>query len=147
MSSAAIPVPRRFWQPAVQRKTLFYAEGVQGERSPDQPRRDRSRTMKNAIIVGASSGIGAVLAAVLAAEGYNLFTAMAKGDGLFWVASPQQAAAHIYRVIQKQRSHAYVTRRWRIVAWFLKFTPSWLLYRMVQTYGSKKYSVPYPQAR
>jgi len=54
-------------------------------------------------------------------------TAMAKGDGLFWIASPQKAAAQIYRTIQKRRSHAYVTRRWRFVAWFLKYAPNWLL--------------------
>ena len=59
-------------------------------------------------------------------------TAMAKGDGLFWIASPQKAAAQIYRAIQKERSHAYVTRRWRFVAWFLRYAPNWLLCRMAQ---------------
>lgn len=57
-------------------------------------------------------------------------TAMAKGDGLFWIASPQKAASQIYWAIQKQRGHAYVSRRWRLIAWFLKYAPSRLLCRL-----------------
>jgi NAD(P)-dependent dehydrogenase (short-subunit alcohol dehydrogenase family) len=46
-----------------------------------------------AIIVGASSGIGAA------------------------------AARQIVAAIGRKRSHAYVTRRWRIVAWLLRILP------------------------
>jgi short-subunit dehydrogenase len=53
-------------------------------------------------------------------------TAMAKGEGLFWVASVERAAAQIARAIAQRRPHAYVTRRWRLIAWLLKIVPgSW----------------------
>jgi short-subunit dehydrogenase len=54
-------------------------------------------------------------------------TAMAQGDGLFWVASPEKAAQQIYNVIKKRRKRAYITRRWRFVAWIYKIIPDWLL--------------------
>ena len=57
-------------------------------------------------------------------------TAMAKGDGLFWVASPEQAAHQIFDAIRKRRTHVYVTKRWRIVAWFLQAAPDWLYHRL-----------------
>lgn len=53
-------------------------------------------------------------------------TAMAKGEGLFWVASPEKAANQIYRAIEGRRKHAYITRRWRLMAWLLKFMPEWI---------------------
>lgn len=53
-------------------------------------------------------------------------TAMAKGDGLFWVASPQKAAHQIYRAISKKRRHAYITKRWRLIGWLLKALPEFI---------------------
>lgn len=53
-------------------------------------------------------------------------TPMAKGDGLFWVASPQKAARQIYRGIKKGKRKVYITKRWRVVAWILKLLPSWI---------------------
>jgi len=56
-------------------------------------------------------------------------TAMAKGEGegegerLFWVAPVETAARQIVAAIRRKRSHAYVTRRWRIVAWMLRILP------------------------
>ena len=50
-------------------------------------------------------------------------TAMAKGKGLFWVAPVETAARQIMAAIRRKRSHAYVTRRWRIVAWLLRILP------------------------
>jgi short-subunit dehydrogenase len=50
-------------------------------------------------------------------------TAMAQGDGLFWVAPPEKAARQIYDSIRSRRRHAYVTRRWRSIAWLLKVMP------------------------
>lgn len=49
-------------------------------------------------------------------------TAMAKGEGLFWVAPSGKAALQIYNAIRRRRSHVYVTRRWRLVAWLLKMS-------------------------
>jgi short-subunit dehydrogenase len=54
-------------------------------------------------------------------------TAMAKGEGLFWVAPSQKAARQIYEAIRKRRKHAYITRRWRLIAWFLKAMPDFIL--------------------
>jgi short-subunit dehydrogenase len=50
-------------------------------------------------------------------------TAMAKGEGLFWVASPQKTAKQIFGAIQHKKRKAYVTRRWALVAWLLKIVP------------------------
>ena len=47
-------------------------------------------------------------------------TAMAKGDGLFWVASSHKAALQIYKAIGQKRAVAYVTKRWRFVALIFK---------------------------
>lgn len=57
-------------------------------------------------------------------------TRMAQADHLFWVATPQQAARQILAAIRRRRSHVYVTRRWRLIAWLLKLAPGWLLARM-----------------
>jgi short-subunit dehydrogenase len=50
-------------------------------------------------------------------------TAMAQGDGLFWVASPEKAAKQIYQAIKAKKANAYITRRWRLFAWLLKLIP------------------------
>jgi short-subunit dehydrogenase len=50
-------------------------------------------------------------------------TAMAQGDRLFWMATPEVAAKQIYEAIAGRRAHAYITRRWRLIAWLLKGVP------------------------
>lgn len=57
-------------------------------------------------------------------------TEMAKGNGIFWVASPQKAAEQIYSVILRQKTHAYITRRWRLIGWALTLMPDWLYFRI-----------------
>lgn len=57
-------------------------------------------------------------------------TPMAKGEGLFWVASPQKAARQIYDAIRRQKTHAYVTRRWRVIGWALRAMPDWIYHRL-----------------
>jgi short-subunit dehydrogenase len=57
-------------------------------------------------------------------------TAMAKGDGLFWVASPSKAAKQIYKVIQQKKKKAYITKRWTIIAWVLKIIPDFIYNRI-----------------
>jgi short-subunit dehydrogenase len=56
-------------------------------------------------------------------------TAMAQGKGLFWVAAPQKAAEQIYSAIKNKKSHAYVTKRWRIIAWFMKTVPDFIYHK------------------
>lgn len=57
-------------------------------------------------------------------------TAMAKGDGLFWVAPPEKAARQIFDAIRQRKKQVYVTKRWRIIACFLKAIPDWLYHRL-----------------
>ncbi|TYT62425.1 SDR family NAD(P)-dependent oxidoreductase [Natrialba swarupiae] len=57
--------------------------------------------------------------------------AMGDDDDLFWVASPETAAAQIARAIRKRRDHVYVTRRWRLVAWFLTAMPESIVRRVL----------------
>ncbi len=55
---------------------------------------------------------------------------MAKGDGLFWVASPEKAARQIYNAIRRKRDHAYITKRWRLIGWLLKTMPASIYNRL-----------------
>ena len=57
-------------------------------------------------------------------------TAMAKGDGLFWVMPVEKVARQICNAIQKQQSKAYVTKRWHILASIIKILPYWIYKRM-----------------
>lgn len=50
-------------------------------------------------------------------------TDMARGDRIFWMASPEKAASLIYRAVRRKKRVAYVTRRWRILAVLLKLLP------------------------
>lgn len=57
-------------------------------------------------------------------------TAMAKGvggkEGLFWVAPADKAARQIAGAIMKGSSVAYITKRWRLIAWILKVLPDFV---------------------
>lgn len=57
-------------------------------------------------------------------------TAMAKADDAFWMASAEVVARQIVDAIEARRTHAYVTRRWRLIAWLLKAAPEWLIARL-----------------
>lgn len=57
-------------------------------------------------------------------------TAMARGEGLFWVAEPEKAACQIFRAIRKKKPTAYVSRRWSLIAWILKLIPASLYVRL-----------------
>ena len=50
-------------------------------------------------------------------------TAMAKGDGQFWVAPVEKATKQIFEAIMKKKKIVYVTKRWGIVAAILKRIP------------------------
>ena len=50
-------------------------------------------------------------------------TAMAKGDGLFWVMPVKKVASQIIRAIRKKKNIAYVTKRWHILAAINKRLP------------------------
>jgi short-subunit dehydrogenase len=53
-------------------------------------------------------------------------TAMAKGEGLFWVMPVEIAGRQIYTAIRKRKAVAYVTKRWGLIAFLLRIMPKWL---------------------
>lgn len=57
-------------------------------------------------------------------------TAMAKGEGLFWVMPVEKVAQQIATAIRKQKSKAYVTKRWHILAIINKNLP-YCLYKRI----------------
>lgn len=57
-------------------------------------------------------------------------TAMAKGEGLFWVMPVDKVASQIIAAIRKKKSKAYVTKRWHILAIINKILPYCLYKRM-----------------
>jgi len=57
-------------------------------------------------------------------------TAMAKGEGLFWVMPVEKVASQIIAAIRKKKSKAYVSKRWHILAIINKFLPFGLYKRM-----------------
>ena len=50
-------------------------------------------------------------------------THLAKGDKKFWEATPQKAAQQIYEAISRKKKRAYITKRWWLVAKFLRWIP------------------------
>ena len=62
-------------------------------------------------------------------------TDMAKGEGQFWVASPEKAAQQIAKQLTKNKlgdlpDVLYITKRWKIIALILKILPTWLYKKM-----------------
>ena len=57
-------------------------------------------------------------------------TAMAKGEGLFWVMPVEKVASQICAAIRKRKSKAYVTKRWHVLAIINKNLPFTLYKRM-----------------
>jgi len=50
-------------------------------------------------------------------------TAMAQGDGLFWVMPVETASKQIYKAIKKKKKDVVVTKRWKIIAFIMKRLP------------------------
>jgi len=57
-------------------------------------------------------------------------TAMAKGDGLFWVMPVEKVARQICSAIRKRKSKIYVTKRWHVLATINKNLPFGLYKRL-----------------
>ncbi len=57
-------------------------------------------------------------------------TPMAIGK-TFWMATTEKATKQIYTAIKQKRKKAYITKRWRLVAFVLKNAPSRLLYKFL----------------
>jgi short-subunit dehydrogenase len=50
-------------------------------------------------------------------------TAMMKTDRPFWVATPALAAHQIMSAVNARKPLAYITRRWRLMAWLMRLLP------------------------
>jgi short-subunit dehydrogenase len=57
-------------------------------------------------------------------------TEMAKGEGLFWVATVEKASKQIYNAILKKKKIVYVTKRWALIASILKRIPNFIYDKM-----------------
>lgn len=57
-------------------------------------------------------------------------TAMAKGDGLFWVMPVGRVVDQMLRAMRRRRRVTVVTRRWRLVAWMLRRLPESLYLKL-----------------
>ncbi len=49
---------------------------------------------------------------------------------IFWVAPADVATRQILRSIEKRKNYAYITRRWRLIAWVVYLVPNWILDRL-----------------
>ena len=43
--------------------------------------------------------------------------------GTYWVASTEKAAQEIFEAIQQKKSIAYITKRWKLIAWLMELMP------------------------
>lgn len=57
-------------------------------------------------------------------------TAMAKGEGLFWITPVDKAVKQIKKAIHKKKKVAYISRRWKYVAVLFRHLPSAIYCRM-----------------
>lgn len=57
-------------------------------------------------------------------------TAMAKGEGQFWIASVDKATNQIFDAIKKKKKIVYITRRWKFIGAILKRIPRQIYDRM-----------------
>ncbi len=57
-------------------------------------------------------------------------TDMAKGDGMFWVASVEKAAQQIFTAIERKKKVVYITKRWRIIGFLFRIIPYSILQKL-----------------
>ena len=57
-------------------------------------------------------------------------TAMARGEGLFWMMPVDRVVDQMLRALFRGRRVAVVTRRWRLVAWLLRWLPESLYLKL-----------------
>jgi len=57
-------------------------------------------------------------------------TKMAKGNKQFWVVPVQKAVNQIFNAIKNKKRRVYVSRRWGLIAWALKWVP-YSIYRRI----------------
>ena len=57
-------------------------------------------------------------------------TAMAKGEGLFWITPVDKAVKQIKRAIHKKRKVAFISKRWKYIAILFRHLPAAIYCRM-----------------
>ncbi len=57
-------------------------------------------------------------------------TAMAKGDGLFWVMPLEKVTVQIYKALNNRKDQVYVTKRWGFLGFIIKRIPKFLYYKI-----------------
>jgi len=57
-------------------------------------------------------------------------TKLAKGNKQFWIVKVEKAAKQIFDAIKKKKRRVYVSRRWRLIAWILRWMPYGIYRRM-----------------
>ncbi|MDR1813552.1 MAG: SDR family NAD(P)-dependent oxidoreductase [Tannerella sp.] len=57
-------------------------------------------------------------------------TALAQGNRVFWVQPVEKSVRQIYKAIRQKRKTAYITKRWRIIAVFMRILPDWIYNRI-----------------
>lgn len=50
--------------------------------------------------------------------------------GMFWVAPVDKAVKQMIKAIERKKNHAYITKRWRLIAWIAKSTPQFVWDRL-----------------
>ena len=58
--------------------------------------------------------------------GYVVSEITMNNPNMFWVASTEKAVKQMIRAIEKKRNHAYITKRWRLIAWIAKLAPQFV---------------------
>ena len=57
-------------------------------------------------------------------------TEMVGDKDSFWMATVEEASEQIINNILKKSSHAYVTKKWRLIAWLMKYLPDFVYNRL-----------------
>lgn len=52
----------------------------------------------------------------------------------FWHATAEEAALQIFEAIKEKKDHAYVTKRWRIIAWLFKWLPDCIYFNLLNRF-------------
>jgi short-subunit dehydrogenase len=56
-------------------------------------------------------------------------TKMAQGNKRFWISPVEKAAAQIQAGLDAKKFRFYISRRWAIIAWVMKWVPGWIYHR------------------
>lgn len=59
-----------------------------------------------------------------------VYTPLTQNNGkMIWVSTAEKAATQIYKAIIKKKKHAYITKRWLLIAWLFRLIPDFIYNR------------------